>query len=126
MESEAKALLNGLQLLLDFGLEVYPILIESDSQILVEMVQQQHISSWKLWHLSQEIFSKLSLFNFQITHVYREGNAVADALANLGVRDRELSIYTPSSQIPTTVKLLLQQDGRQMRALRKKISIIRK
>ena len=47
MEAEMKALLSGLLLLHDNGLEVYPSIIESDSKILVDMITHRHIPSWK-------------------------------------------------------------------------------
>ena len=100
MEAEFRALQDGLCLLLGFGLEVYPIIIESDSKILVDMIQQNHIPSWKYWNLARLICSYLGRFNFKIQHTYREGNSVADSLANKGVIDRACSTYTSTDGLP--------------------------
>ncbi|CAK9172672.1 unnamed protein product, partial [Ilex paraguariensis] len=47
MEAEMRALLDGLCRLLDYSLDVYPILIESDSQILVDMVNHTFEPPWR-------------------------------------------------------------------------------
>ena len=52
-----KALLSGLLLLQEHGLEVYPLIIESNSKILEDMVIQRQISSWKFCEVSKKIFS---------------------------------------------------------------------
>ncbi|CAK9152264.1 unnamed protein product, partial [Ilex paraguariensis] len=60
-----RALLDGLSLIYDHGLEVYDWEINTDYQSM----------------------------DCRIQHVYREGNSVADALANQGVMDQSTRLY---------------------------------
>ncbi|CAK9154842.1 unnamed protein product [Ilex paraguariensis] len=88
-----RALLDGLSLIYDYGMEVYDWEIETDSQ---------------------------SMF-CRIQHVYREGNSVADALANQGVMDQSTRLYLNQGELPISIRLLLQHDQREIKAIRKSI-----
>ncbi|CAK9159836.1 unnamed protein product [Ilex paraguariensis] len=96
-----------------------------DSQILVDMIKQKHIQSWKFWTLATRIFYLLSHFEIRMQHIYREGKAVADSLANKGVMDQVGHTYVSSDSQPLPTRLLLLQDLRQLKSPRKKISIFK-
>ncbi|CAK9170816.1 unnamed protein product [Ilex paraguariensis] len=95
MEAEIRALLSGLLLLQEHGPQDYELIIEIDSKMLVDVVNQKIKASWKFWTILVQVFSLLRHFNFQIHHTYREGNMVADSLANTGLP--KLLAQTPSS-----------------------------
>ena len=116
-----KALLSGLKLLQEYGLQVYDLIIESDSKLLVDMVNKRIKTSWKFWILLDEISASLQNFSFQIQHSYREGNMVADALANKGVSDKRSFTYICTSSLPSQIKLVMMQESRKIRSLRKRI-----
>ena len=71
-----------------------PIIVEGDSQILISMANQllQGTSSAKVvtsWHFASRIYKISKWINdnqaISFTHTKRDGNKVADLLANLGV-----------------------------------------
>ncbi|CAK9163959.1 unnamed protein product, partial [Ilex paraguariensis] len=55
-------------------------------------------------------------------HTYREGNSVADSLANEGVTDMHTSFYSSTDLLPISTKLLMLQDSMQLRVLIKKVT----
>ncbi|CAK9151418.1 unnamed protein product [Ilex paraguariensis] len=70
------ALLQSLQIFMPCT--VYELVIEFDSQVLVNMINQRFMESWKFWNLAQRIFSILRGFNFRIEHTFREECSSAD------------------------------------------------
>ncbi|CAK9143469.1 unnamed protein product [Ilex paraguariensis] len=125
MEAEMRALLDGLCRLLDYSLDVYPILIESDSQILVDMVNHTFEPPWRCKTLLNKILAILGRLDFRIQHTYKEGNSVPNSFVNKGILDRVTTTYSSSNTIPTHIRLLIQQEQRQIRSIRKMISIKR-
>ncbi|CAK9137475.1 unnamed protein product [Ilex paraguariensis] len=123
MEAEILALLDGLLLVQDYGLVVYPLIIKTDSQVLVDLIKQRSKLSWEFWALFRKIFSILHSLEYRIQHSYREGNAVADSGQQGGVCNNASHTHT----FPLTLTLnlhmrqLLQRDQRKIKSLQSKI-----
>lgn len=79
MEAEASALLEGM--LLSTG--YHSLQVEMDSQVLMAMVNGKGRVPWKLWKTISCIQALALGRQVTFSHVYREANGVADALANL-------------------------------------------
>ncbi|XP_071940756.1 uncharacterized protein [Coffea arabica] len=79
MEAEASALLEGM--LLSTG--YHSLQVEMDSQVLMAMVNGKGRVPWKLWKTISSIQALALGRQVTFSHVYREANGVADALANL-------------------------------------------
>lgn len=63
----------------------FPVWFESDSQLLVRKVKSLSTEvPWKIKNKWKNCLQILDGRNFIISHIHREGNAVADALANEG------------------------------------------
>ena len=61
MQAECRALLDGLKLILQHSLEEYQIVIESDSQVLVQMVLGRAEVPWRCkghFRIDLKYFSK--------------------------------------------------------------------
>lgn len=92
MEAEAMALLEGLLLSATF----HSLHVEMDSQVLLKMVNGDGRVPWRLWRTVSRI--KALMLGRQITFtVYREANAVADALACLPSTTHVSQSFPPSS-----------------------------
>ncbi|GLJ37769.1 hypothetical protein SUGI_0767610 [Cryptomeria japonica] len=79
-----KALEAGLNLCVQKGLS--KIIIEGDSQIVINGIIKSYFHSWNLEKWLPRINQLLSsIGTYDINHVYKEGNRLADHLANLGV-----------------------------------------
>ncbi|CAK9155724.1 unnamed protein product [Ilex paraguariensis] len=94
MRADCLALLEGIRLYKRSGLEA-KILIESDSEVLVQM----------------------------ICHVFREANYVADFLAKKAFQDGASLEFATVGSLPCLGHLLVVQDQRMMLVLRVKRSV---
>lgn len=65
-------------------------IIESDSLIIINMIKKEVNLSWKLKDIIEQIWDSNISGNFKFQHCLREGNMVADFLANWGERMENL------------------------------------
>ncbi|CAK9141098.1 unnamed protein product, partial [Ilex paraguariensis] len=86
------------------------ILVESDSQILVQMVKGLAAIPWKLQDLLKRIKLLFGMMNLQISHIYREANGLADFLASFAVHSKTYTEFSGSNVLPVAGRLILQQD----------------
>lgn len=85
-EAEYWALLIGLQLVFNLGLTEYPLFIFSDSQLMVRQIRGEYrVKNEHLRPLFARAKERLEHLSFTITHVLREYNKEADAMANRGI-----------------------------------------
>ncbi|CAK9181547.1 unnamed protein product [Ilex paraguariensis] len=108
MQTECKALFDGLNLV-QYGLGDYPLLIESDSQILVMMVHGKAATPWKCRRVLRRICEILGSLDARMSHIYCEANGVADFLALYAVQSRRSTDFSMRS-LTTEGKLLLIHD----------------
>lgn len=74
--------------------------LETDSMLVFLAFKSSKIVPWSLRNRWDNCLHLLSLFRFNVTHVYREGNSCADKLANIGLA---LSSHIWFTSIPTQV-----------------------
>ena len=87
---EFEALEKGLQL--SHKLKLRKIHIEGDSQVVLNAIRHKKTPNWILNSKLQEVLILLEQFEeVNISHIYREGNLLADELANKGA-DGESSL----------------------------------
>jgi ribonuclease HI len=81
--AELEAVLEGIKLCLKLGLT--KVIIEGDSQIVINALRKKSTPNWVLNSKLDEIIKLMEdLETFQLIHIFREGNTIADKLANLG------------------------------------------
>nr|XP_027127723.1 uncharacterized protein LOC113743824 [Coffea arabica] len=83
LEVEAQALLEGLKMCAEQ--ETGALTVESDSKVLVQLVNSEAVSKWPVCTVLWEIRHLLHQMRAPLQHVFREANLVADALASLQV-----------------------------------------
>ncbi|KAK6123324.1 hypothetical protein DH2020_042933 [Rehmannia glutinosa] len=113
--AEAAALLRGLQLL-DTSCTT-TLWIETDSKLLWQILSHNHLGHWKLHGLLNKIHTQLSHFEVSITHIYREGNKAADALANIGFHQQTFVQYS-SNSTPRAIQGFVRVDQLEIPAFR--------
>jgi len=59
--------------------------LETDPKLVVQAFSNQDIVPWQLRNMWSNCIITVSNMNFIISHIYREGNACADAFANIGL-----------------------------------------
>ncbi|CAK9177430.1 unnamed protein product [Ilex paraguariensis] len=123
MAAEFKAMLDGLNMLMSYGLEGFHVFIESDSLVVVNTIKGLFQCAWPYLGIMEKIMKLLDVLYFQLRHVYLEANFVADGLANKAVEDGFSTDFS-SLQLPAMVKMKLLQDQRSLPVLRKKTVLI--
>lgn len=104
VEAEFRALRDGLDLCEDLCTHLE---IECDSQVVVEAVSKRRNVPWKVRDLWLDILDSLRRITWTISHVFREGNCVADCLASISGADQ---VFFFASELPRPVRLALQSD----------------
>ncbi|KAK1305448.1 hypothetical protein QJS10_CPB11g02393 [Acorus calamus] len=104
MFAEFFALYRGLMIWLDTHPHFTgPLWIESDSLVVVNTILEKASATPRIKHLVEIIHSHLrTLSLWHISHVFREGNRVADKLANLAIVEPTEAIWNspPASIVP--------------------------
>ncbi|GLJ18308.1 hypothetical protein SUGI_0323980 [Cryptomeria japonica] len=113
-EAKIRPLEAGLNLCIQNGIS--KVLIEGDSQIIINDIIKSKFECWKLCKWFPRINHLLELIGtFEIKHVYREGNRLADYLANLGVvcKDNKITFdqHSASNDIINHIKMDASHDG---------------
>lgn len=77
--AEATCLLRGLQVCATLGFT--SVLVESDSQVLVDMVHKNATWPWRHCSVLTHILMFMQATNSSLVHIFREANSAADWLA---------------------------------------------
>ncbi|PHT36883.1 hypothetical protein CQW23_24583 [Capsicum baccatum] len=100
--------------------DVTEVKIESDSLMMVNFIRKVWTIPWELTEAVEVIRTIMININVTISHIYREGNKLADALANLTFQSEDATIIT---QLPADIRKIMNIDIKQIPNLR--IRIIR-
>lgn len=106
-KAEMQGLYSGL--LICYQLGIFEISVETDSQLLVHWFSECLDPPWSLLDIWQNIRGLADVMNIHISHVFREGNVVADALAKLGAGGNS-EFYYCSVDLPTDVSKAWNND----------------
>lgn len=81
MIAEASALLKGLHIVVSLGIE--NLHIEGDSKSIIDAINCDRLLEWNTKDILLDIRVLVSKLKLNVaSHIYREGNQVADTLAN--------------------------------------------
>lgn len=94
------------------------ITIEINSLMMVKIINRQWKIPWALVKEIEEIWSKIQAVQGQITHIYREGNAVTYSLANDMVEVQQTKIFTHFVDLPTNIRRYINIDKTQIPNIR--------
>lgn len=83
MVAESRALLDGLHLAQKLGIK--NVMIESDSQVLVNWLRSGVCTLWFMWDFWEKIKELYCLLECSVSHIFREANMVANYIAKEGV-----------------------------------------
>ncbi|CAK9171681.1 unnamed protein product [Ilex paraguariensis] len=107
MVAEFKALLDGLKLVQRYGLLSYNIMVKCDSLVLVNSILGVCECVWPLLGFLDQIKELLSHGKFQVSHIFRETNCVADRLASHVVLSRRTTDFSVELNVPFDVRCFL-------------------
>ncbi|WMV12183.1 hypothetical protein MTR67_005568 [Solanum verrucosum] len=117
-KSEAQAALIGISWCL--GQQFEALDVELDSQVVVRMINESCKPSWRIHNLIEDIKNKIAQRNIIVKHCYREGNEVADALAQYATTIQEPIIYFQESKLPAEVRGLLRMNKLHLPSFRRR------
>ena len=100
MVAEFNAIRDGLLLCSDLSIGLSTVLIESDSLILVEMFNKGCCSLWQLQNQWNEVLCNVKQVR-AVQHQFREANAVADCLANVGISKQQSLVFGSFQDLPS-------------------------
>ena len=116
---EIEAAIFGLTWALDLGYK--NIILEMDSQLVVNWINQQATPQWnfiiQLGRLQNLI---IQTQNFKCTHVYREANWVIDALSKHIDQTTNPQVYFSHQHLPKEARAYYQLDLMEMPCFRRK------
>lgn len=101
MLAEVKALRCGLEYALQ--LSISHLWIEMESLELIHILRGKSHCPWHIHYYIRYIRSLLSDITLYITHIFREGNKVADGLANEAIDKRDRKNYEALTEFPRYV-----------------------
>lgn len=117
MVAEGRALVDGLQLARQ--LHLHKVLIESDSQVLVNWLKSGICTFWYMLDFWEEIKEIFWILECSLSHIFREANMVADHLVKERANGR-IRIITSKNVGPGTLRGLLWIDAWELPYLRLK------
>lgn len=106
--AEAKAMLYGVKLCCNCGFS--KVIVESDSMLIVNLVNQRMKPPWQLTQIIEQIREVTETGNFLFVHIFREGNAIADHLAKLGESSKTFHIFNQVVSLPMKIRASLKLD----------------
>lgn len=116
--AELTALRRGLELVLENGWK--DVWLEGDAKTLVDIiVERRQVRCAEVQRHVSDILSIIPEFdNCNVTHIYREGNRVADKLAQLGHQSKKPQIWRHIS--PRQVVQIMHEDAEGKIVLRRR------
>ncbi|XP_058111206.1 uncharacterized protein LOC131254225 [Magnolia sinica] len=110
--AEAQAMLNGITSYSKLGLR--SIIVESDSLTIAKAAADRYdFVPWNIWYKIGTIREFRRSLNLSFSHIFREGNSVADALTRLASEGNPNNFFVSKYALPVKVQgaLLLDQAG---------------
>ncbi|WMV49324.1 hypothetical protein MTR67_042709 [Solanum verrucosum] len=94
------------------------VIIETDSLSLKKIIQKAWRVPWELAEKVEEIREIMQQISATITHIFREGNGLADSLANIAMESQSEHQYLRFQEFPLKEKRILNVEKAQIPTLR--------
>lgn len=108
LKAELMGIWQGLQISKEMGIN--HLIIESDSEVALHIIQKPKQDwNWELHILLSKIIQLCNNREVRLAHIFREGNSLVDALANLALSQTSLVIYQPAD-LPIRARQLAYHD----------------
>lgn len=105
---------------------VTKVCLQTDSLVLLKILTKVWEVPWNIAVIVDDIRGLSQEVQVHIQHVYREGNSLADCIANLAFDNPGRQIYNSFSELPSQAKRILNLDKNQYPSLRIKTKQIRR
>ncbi|KAK6773985.1 hypothetical protein RDI58_029224 [Solanum bulbocastanum] len=108
IEAEARAIQTALSISAKKGFQ--NLVIEMDSLSLMKMILKTWRVPWEIAEILEYIIREVQQQQVTIKHIYREGNQIADYLANLAIDQTEIQDYENFVELPKIVNRIINMD----------------
>ncbi|XP_035545050.1 uncharacterized protein LOC109016147 [Juglans regia] len=106
-KAELRALLEGIKRCKELNLAALDI--EVDSQVVLSWLKKNRCGIWYLEDYWEELQELIKDMDYKVSHIFREGNAVADWLARWGARVGDAE-WRNMSDVPAMLRGLIRMD----------------
>lgn len=96
--AEAKVMLKGMINCLEAGFT--NVIVETDSLLIVDILNGKLEPPWQIKQITEQMVILSRAGNFVFKHIFREGNTIADLLANMGEESKTFSIFNETTFLP--------------------------
>ncbi|XP_019225001.1 PREDICTED: uncharacterized protein LOC109206620 [Nicotiana attenuata] len=103
--AEARAIVQGLEYCVEHNL--HPLILETDSLVMKKVIEKEWDTPWTISQEVRRIKEIMDNFNVIIQHVFREGNVVADFIANIVFSFAGTSEFHSFSELPSAGRSVL-------------------
>lgn len=118
IEAEARAIQMALRLSIEK--KWTDIILETDSNSLVHIIKGTWKSLWELSEVIEEITINMQKQQATIQHIFREGNQLADYLANIAFNQTGKQQSHSFKELPSAVRRIINSDKSQLPYIRVK------
>ncbi|XP_075084856.1 uncharacterized protein LOC142168095 [Nicotiana tabacum] len=118
--AEAKAILQGLEYCVEHDL--HPLILETDSLVMKTVIEGEWDPPWVIAQNVKRIIEMKDNFNVIFQHMFKEGNSVADFIANMVFSFAGTSEFHSFSELPSAGRRLINLDKSQSPNLRIRIA----
>lgn len=94
------------------------MVLESDSLSVIKFIKGEWRVPWEIMEIIEEIIALTQGMNVHFADIYREGNQLADALANSAINQTQKMQCLEFSQMPSIARRICNMDKAQIPALR--------
>ncbi|XP_009804158.2 uncharacterized protein [Nicotiana sylvestris] len=106
--AEAKAILQGLEYCVEHDL--HPLILETNSLVMKKVIEGECDPLWVIANDVKKIREMKGNFNVIFQHVFREGNSVADFIANIVFFFAGTSEFHSFTELPSAGSRLINLD----------------
>ncbi|XP_075092125.1 uncharacterized protein LOC142172415 [Nicotiana tabacum] len=118
--AEAKAILQGLEYSVEHDL--HPLILETDSLVMKKAIEGEWDPPWVIAQGVKKTIEMKDNFNVIFQHVFREGNSLADFIANIVFSFAGTFEFHSFSELPSAGRRLINIDKSQSPNLRDRIA----
>ncbi|KAL2457503.1 Uncharacterized protein Adt_46351 [Abeliophyllum distichum] len=115
LEAELKAVATGLRLC--WQKNINKVWVEVDSKAAMLLCIQQDKGPWEVQYILESIHQSVNKMETQFSHIWREGNKVADWFANRGYNEKCFKMLQ-GSELQGVVRGLIRMDKMSMASIR--------
>ncbi|KAL2533012.1 Ribonuclease H protein [Abeliophyllum distichum] len=115
LEAELRAVETGLRLCWQNNLD--KVWVEVDSIAAMLLCNQKNKGPWEVQYILESIHQNVNKMEIQFSHIWREGNKVADWFANKGYNEKGFKMIQ-GTEIQGIVTGLIRMDKMSMASIR--------